>query len=126
MGLHQPQSIIIYVSSSNLWGRKCDLAQLELHSSALGGLVICAMVFHILSDPEHFILQQSWKILLLETRRSLLLTVLVILTSLWTALKSIITRALIFPLMPITSQSIGQFQPYWTKREKVAKRIKTP
>jgi len=49
------ESIILQLSSSSLWSWKRGWAQLELHSSALGGLVKCAMVFYILSEPEYLI-----------------------------------------------------------------------
>lgn len=42
-------------SSSSLWRRRHGLAQLEFHSSALRGLVKCAILFYILSDLDQLI-----------------------------------------------------------------------
>lgn len=50
---------------------------------------------------------------------------LVILTSLRTALKTILTWHPIFPLLPVTSKSIGQFQPYWTKERRSQRELRS-
>lgn len=82
--------------SSSFWRRKHGLAQPELHSSALRGLGKCAILFYILSGLDQLIYILSAFSRSGNARSGYQL--LVILISLWTALKNTFSWMLNFPI----------------------------